>query len=371
MSFGFPKKVKLSGGQEVTLNMPRYDWVNGSKNRGQSLTSSSRNVHTINNGEWISSPNGYCRLVLSNNTLYLEYSLQDVSQDKDGNLVGNNSSIALYKIENVNTSNLGESAHIDINGAVNPYPRSYSLQNYDNVYTKIQDYIPSYLDPNNTTFNISQQNCENKCSNSESLCYGYMYGKSTCNILTGSTQIIGNNAINKIPASGYDTYVRNPKFPQNDKSCRNTLDAVIGTDVYSYYMSNGVTTNPPTTMTPQTKCNLGKVLDKQMNELKQRNVAAVQKGNEIKNKFTDLFIRENKVINNVSSNHETSKIYDKYTKKALNEIERIKNQQITKSATEKDSELLLISDNYRYIILGIVSLMISLATIKGLRMASS
>jgi hypothetical protein len=177
--------------------------------------------------------------------------------------------------------------------------------------------------------------------------------------------------MNKIPYTGYDTYVRNPKFPRNDKSCRNTLDAVIGTEVYSYYLNNGITTNPPTTMTPQTKCNLGKVLDKQMNELKQRNVAAVQKGNEIKDKFTDLFVRENKIINNVSSNHKTAQIYDEYTKKAVNEIERIKNQQITKSATEKDSELLLISDNYKYIILGIVSLMISLATIKGLRMASS
>jgi hypothetical protein len=366
MSFGFPKKIKLSGGQEVTLNMPRYDWVSGSKNKGQTLTSSSRNIHTINNGEWISSPNGFCRLVLSNSTLYLEYSLQDVSQDKDGNLVGNKSSIALYNIRNANSLNLGKSAHIDINGAVNPY----TTQNFDNVYTEIKGYLPTYIDPKNTATNYSKSQCENACNNNNS-CYGYIYGNSACNIITTSTQIFGNNTINKIPASPYNIYARNPSFPNNDKSCRKTLDAVIGTDAYSYYLNNGITTNPPTNMTPQTKCNLGKVLDNQMTELKRRNDQSIQKGNEIKNKFYDLFVRENKILNNITENKNNAETYDKNTKNIEKEIERIKNQQITKSASEQDSELLLVSDNYRYIILGIVSLLISLATIKGLRMASS
>jgi hypothetical protein len=52
-------------------------------------------------------------------------------------------------------------------------------------------------------------------------------------------------------------------------------------------------------------------------------------------------------------------------------IKDIQNAQITKSAAEKDSDLLLISDNYRYIIWGIVSLLLSIAAIKGLRVASS
>ena len=124
-------------------------------------------------------------------------------------------------------------------------------------------------------------------------------------------------------------------------------------------------------MTPQTKCNLGKVLNNQMNQLQQRNNAAVQKGEEIKNQFNDLFNRENKVLDSISDNRKTSQNYYNTTKNIVKEITRIKNSQITKSASEKDSELLLISDNYKYVIWGIVSLMISIATIKGLRMASS
>jgi len=124
-------------------------------------------------------------------------------------------------------------------------------------------------------------------------------------------------------------------------------------------------------MTPDTKCNLGKVLNNQMTELKQRNIAAVAKGEQIKGQFQDLFNRENSVLNSISDNRTTSKIYDEYTTKAVNKIQDIQNAQITKLAAEKDSELLLISDNYRYVILGIVSLLLSIAAIKGLRSVSS
>lgn len=373
MSFEY-NHVMLTNGIPALLNKPRPDWVNGSINKGNTLTSNSKSNHSINENQWISSPNGFCRLILKpGGVLDLEYSEDNVIRDADGNLVGrDSSSVALYSIANVNTTGLGESASIDINGAVNPYPRTYSLQDYDNVYTKVQDYIPLHLDNNNTnTTSTSRQQCEDKCNNSDKLCYGYIYGPNLCNIVTSSTSIIGNNSIDRIPTSGYDTYIRNPKFPRNDNSCRKTLDATIGTDAYSYYLNNGITTKPPTIMTPQTKCNLGKVLDKQITELKQRNVAVVQKGNEIKNQFGTLFNKENQILKSISENSKTSQENDKHTTKAVNEIKRIKNAQITKSASEKDSELLLISDNYKYVILGIVSLLVSLATIKGLRMASS
>ena len=368
MSFGYPKNVTLSNGQVVTLNMPRPDWVSGSVNSGSPLTASSRNTPSISSGQWISSPNGFCRLFLNGGTLQLEYSLQNVSQDKDGNLVGTGSSIALYYIRNVNSSNLGKAAHIDINGAVNVYPPN--MVDYDKTYTEIKGYIPNPATLNksggNYIVNANDSQCKIACNN-DSTCVGYVnYGN--CNLLTSAT-MFPNNA--RIPKSGYSTYIKNPKFTKTDKSCRNTLDAVVDSDAYTYYLNNGITTNPPSTMTPDTKCNLGKVLNNQMVQLEQRNKAAVQKGQEIKNSFNDLFARENKVLNSISANRTTSKIYDEYTKKAVNKIKDIQNAQITKSAAEKDSELLLISDNYRYIIWGIISLMISIATIKGLRTASS
>ena len=373
MSFGYPSQVTLTNGQVVTLNMPRPDWVSESINNGRNLTSSSMNTQSINNGQWISSPNGFCRLILTGDTLELQYSLQDVSQDNDGNLVGNNSSIALYSIQNVNASNLGSSAHVDINGALNPYPYPSNMVGYDNTYTKIEGYIPNpdvlNQSSSSNSFIAPDEQCKIACNNDLS-CAGYVvYKEGTCNILTAD-QIFPMGG-DRIPNSQYSTYIRNPKFPQNDKSCRNTLDAVIGTDAYSYYLNNGITPSTTNPMTPSSKCNLGKVLDNQMNELKIKNQHAVQKGEEVKGQFDKLFYRKNYVLNSISSNRSKAKAYDNKTKTTNDKIKDIENAQITKSAAEKDSELLLVSDNYKYVILGIVSLLLSIVTIKGLRIASS
>ena len=369
MSFGYPSQVRLSNGKLETLNMPRRDWVDGSINGGGPVNSSSMNTPFMKEGQWISSPEGFCILILTGGILELQYSLQNATQDADGNLVGNGSSVALYSIQNVNNSNLGSSAHIDINGAVNLYPPGNppGMVEYDSSYTEMKGYIPNpaILNQNNSnSFIANDEQCKTAC-NYDSACAGYVvYGN--CNLLTAGD--IFPTGGDRIPASQYSTYIRNPKFPQNDKSCRKTLDAVIGTDAYSYYLGNGL---PSNTMTRKTKCNLGKVLDKQMNALRDRNQQAVEKGKIVKKQFQDLFERENNVLNSISENRDTSQFLSNITKKTNDQIQDIENSQITKSAAEKDSELLLISDNYRYVIWGIVSLLLSIAAIKGMRMASS
>ena len=380
IQFDYQQQATLSNGTPpVKLNMPRPDWVNDNINcinsGGGQLTSSSMNTPSMGNGQWISSRTGLCRLILNNNMLQLEYSLQDVTQDADGNLVGNGSSIALYSIQKVNASNLGSSAHIDINGAVNPYPYPYQPDSsqpfiYDSSYTEMKGYIPNpaILKQSNIVENVyDNEQCRIECNN-DTTCAGYVvYGN--CYRLTADK--IFPTGGDRIPASQYSTYIRNPVFPQNDNSCRKTLDVVTDSDAYSYYLNNGITPNPITNMTPQTKCNLGKVLDQQMNALKQKNIAAVKKGEFVKNQFQDLFERENNVLNSISENRDNSQFLSDITKMTNDQIQDIENAQITKSAAEKDSELLLVSDNYSYIILGIVSLLLSIAAIKGMRMASS
>jgi hypothetical protein len=366
IQFDNNQQATLSNGVPVTLNMSRPEWVSNTNcinSGGGQLTSSSMNTPSMGTGQWISSRTGLCRLILTNdNVLQLEYSLQNATQDADGNLVGNGSSIALYSIYNVNNSNLGSSAHIDINGAVNPYPQD--MIEYDSSYTEMKGYIPSptILTQIDTA---NDEQCRIQCNN-DSTCAGYIVYNGNCNILKAGD--IFPTGGGRIPNPNYSTYIRNPMFPQNDNSCRKTLDAVTGTDVYSYYLGNGL---PSNNMTPTTKCNLGKVLDKQMNALRDRNQQAVEKGKIVKKQFQDLFERENNVLNSISENRDISQFMGDITKMTNDQIQDIENAQITKSAAEKDSELLLVSDNYSYVILGIVSLLLSIAAIKGMRMASS
>jgi hypothetical protein len=238
---------------------------------------------------------------------------------------------------------------------------------YDSSYTEMKGYIPNpaILTQINTA---NDEQCSIQCNN-DSTCAGYVVYGNNCNRLKAD-QIFPTGG-DRIPNSQYSTYIRNPMFPKNDNSCRKTLDAVTGTDAYSYYLGNGITPSNPNRMTRTTKCNLGKVLDKQMNALRDRNKQAVEKGELVKNQFNKLFNKENNVLNSISDNRTIAQVYDEYTKKAVDKIQDIENSQITKSAAEKDSELLLISDNYRYVIWGIVSLLLSIAAIKGMRMASS
>jgi hypothetical protein len=374
MSFGYPSQVTLSNGQLVTLNMPRSEWVNGSINGGNSINSYSMNTPFMKEGQWISSPKGFCILILTGGKLVLQYSLQNVLPDTDGNLIGVGSSIALYSIQSVNASNLGMSAHIDINGAVNPYPQS--MVGYDNIYTEMKGYTPNTNILNKPTGivieNLNDEQCRIACNNSNdpsSTCAGYVVYNGNCNLLSAD-QIFPTGG-GRMPNPNYSTYIRNPKFPNTDKSCRKTLDVVTDSHAYSYYLVNGITPQTPISMTANTKCNLGKVLDNQMKELEIKNQLVVQKGQQVKDDFNNLFDRENYVLNSISANRKKAKDRDNTTKTTNDKIQDIENAQITKSAAEKDSELLLVSDNYKYVIWGIVSLLLSIATIKGLRVASS
>jgi hypothetical protein len=375
--FGYPTRTTLSNGQNIMLNMPRVDdWVYGDgciNKGGGPLKAVSMTTLSMQGDEWISSPSGYCRLILTGGTLQLQYSLQDITLDSDNNPIGNGSSVALYIVENTYISNLGSSAHIDINGAVNPYPSQPTpMITYDNTYTEMPNYIPNPNILNQPNSNIvknanDDEQCRIACNN-DTTCSGYVRYEGVCNLLTADNVFpIGD----RIPSRNFSTYIRNPMFPNNDNSCRKTLDSVIDSQAYSYYLGNGITPNPLTSMTSGIKCNLGKVIEKQMNALQTRNEDAVAKGTIVKNQFSEIFQKENNILNNISDNRTIAQFYDDYTKKTTDKIQDIENSQITKSAAEKDSELLLISDNYRYVIWGIVSLLLSIAAIKGMRMASS
>ena len=103
------RPIPISGA--IKTMMPwaeRPDWVSGSINGGGVLTSYSRGVKTLTNGQYISSPTGKCRLIFNKSvgnegTLNLEYSVYNVSQtagaaglDIDNNLIGNGPNYSQY-----------------------------------------------------------------------------------------------------------------------------------------------------------------------------------------------------------------------------------------------------------------------------------
>jgi hypothetical protein len=129
-------------------------------------------------------------------------------------------------------------------------------------------------------------------------------------------------------------------------------------------------TNVPN-MVPDMKCGLGVVIDQQMQNLQNKNSATIAKGNIIKDQLSNVFSEQNKVKGSIKNNTSDGQRYMKETKNIKKKIGEIENTVVTTKAAETDSELLSINDNYRYILWGIITVLISIGTIKAFRVGTS
>jgi hypothetical protein len=84
-----------------------------------------------------------------------------------------------------------------------------------------------------------------------------------------------------------------------------------------------------------------------------------------------VFSQQNKVTNSIKNNNSDGRHYIKESKNITKKIEGIQNNVFTSKAAETDSELLSINDNYRYIVWGIITVLISIGTIKAFRVGTS
>ena len=157
------------------------------------------------------------------------------------------------------------------------------------------------------------------------------------------------------------TQIRNKKIEGSHHSCNKVVNNTSST----MYSSYPVTSN----MTKDQKCALGLILDAQMADLNVKKNEAVTKGNEIKGKITGIYNDQNLLkdkINKKSRYIEKGLVKQEKDKDKIDKYIDLNNTSI---ATVTDTELLLISDNYRYVLWGIVTVLISMAAIKTFRNA--
>jgi hypothetical protein len=370
---------------QIVLNSPRPDWVktsltysyNGNTSTGL-LSDGVNGVHqpVIIPTTFISSPNGYCRLYLtqpdtsSNSILQVQYSLYDVIADSDGYLIGNSaSSFAQYSIDGLNSSNIGQLSYVDLNNNMFNYPKPSEGYPLDSTYYNMNDYTPSRSGLGSVTTTI--QDCQNRCSNS-SICTGYSFDSSNT---AGSCSLYNASDIfpsgNRIYSPGSTTYIKNIKITDamNSASCSKEITP-MDSSTYNNFIPSGGMINVPN-MIPDMKCGLGVVIDQQMQNLQNKNNIAIAKGNVIKDQLSNVFSQQNKVTSNIKNNTSDGRRYIKESKNITKKIGDIKNNVFTSKAAETDSELLSINDNYRYILWGIITVLISIGTIKAFRVGTS
>ena len=369
--------ITLSDGiRRINPRAPRRDWVNGSINGGGGLTSYSNNTPTLTNGSWISSPNGLCRLRFDSNSgkLILEYSLYDVALDPNNDLIGVGGGFSKYSLrdkDNIvkvdNPSVKGKVAYIDIDNGLHEYTTGSTMVNFDSNYNPMVGFTPSGSASKLFSGAMgTEANCLTKC-NDTSTCAGYTYIGGTCNtyaegqIYPKGERIMMLKADGKTLDNSVITQIRNKKIEGSHHSCNKVVNNTSST----MYSSYPVTSN----MTKDQKCALGLILDAQMADLNVKKNEAVTKGNEIKGKITGIYNDQNLLkdkINKKSRYIEKGLVKQEKDKDKIDKYIDLNNTSI---ATVTDTELLLISDNYRYVLWGIVTVLISMAAIKTFRNA--
>ena len=373
------KSLTLKNNTTVRLNAPRPEWVNGS---GISLTNTypSTTLYTFPNsngltsfgpGEWLSSPSGYCRLINKDNKLIIEYSLYNLALDSSGYAIGNLSnatpseeSYAMYYIGGIQPNNLGGLSYVDLNNGVYSYTQPPGGFPLGDSYIESKNYVPmtTPLSWNSSATDPTQ--CGNICSNNDS-CGGYTIFNGECAIYT--PQSLFPNA-NRMYQEGATTYIRDVKVTQDmtDPSCSKRV-ANITTDIYNNF-GNYITGE---SMTTDKKCGMAVVLDSEIQSLNNANANAIAKGQIIQNQMTNIYEKQNNAIDDLQTNNMFSHMFEDVIQDVNKAIKKEENKSISKVAAKDNTELILVSDNYKYIIWGIVTLLLSIAAIKALRVGSS
>lgn len=366
--------VSIAGANKTMMPWAdRPDWVSGSVNRGDLLTSYSLGSQTLTNGQYISSPSGKCRLIFykSGSTpgrLVLEYSVYNVALtqdattqgiDKDNNLIGNANNYAQYYLTKVDNPNVkGKTAYIDINNGLHEYPND--MTQYDNKYIQMENFAP-YSENGTTVPNVREDGCIIACNN-DAACAGYTYNDSICKKYR-DTEIYPKGI--RIYEENKNMNIRRKKISSTNSShysC-NKVVSNVDSSIYSSYPTSSA-------MTTSQKCALGLILEPRMGILETKNTAAVTKGNEIKGFINNIYTNQTKLkdtINKKSIDVEEGIAKQENIKKKIDKYEE---SNITNTATVSDTEMLLISDNYKYVIWSIVTVIAGVAAIKTFRSTS-
>jgi hypothetical protein len=326
------------------------------------------NVQTLTNGQYISSPTGKCRLIFkksagASGSLILEYSVYNVSQtqgattsaDKDNNLIGNSSNYSQYYLTKVDNPNVkGKMAYIDINNGLREYP--VAMTEFENEYIQMKGFEPSMV--GTIVPNTKEDLCKVAC-NGDPSCAGYTYINSVCKkYKDGDIYPKGDRILD----ASKTTYIRKKKISttnSSDSSCNKFVNDVNSAIYMSYPVSRNMTVNE--------KCALGLILEPRMIELKEKNRDAIKKGNEIKSSINGVYTNQNNLkdtINTKSKDIEKGIAGQEAVKK---QIDKYEESNITNTATVNDTELLLVSDNYNYVLWSIVTVIAGIVAIKSFR----
>ena len=192
----------------------------------------------LNATEWIGSTNGSLKLMMKQDgslVLYTTEAYDSWITLNNGKIASVNSDFtAVYELSKVGIpGNLGKMGYIDDNGILSEYPDK--MIGAGSGYTPFKNMdSPSNDLPGTPLINKTPESCQTACDNNVK-CFGYVYDKSNSNCWIKDKNVIQNNKFNT-PKT--DLYLRNTKVIGANSSCD---IPVINTDstTWNNYQKSG------------------------------------------------------------------------------------------------------------------------------------
>jgi hypothetical protein len=104
-----------------------------------------------------------------------------------------------------------------------------------------------------------------------------------------------------------------------------------------------------------------------MDELKEKNIKAVSKGKEIKGSINRVYTNQNQLKETINKKSEEIEYGISRQEAVKKQIDKFDDSNITNTATVTDTELLLLSDNYKYVLWSIMMVGAGIIAIKSFR----
>uniref|UniRef100_A0A6C0DDD2 Uncharacterized protein n=1 Tax=viral metagenome TaxID=1070528 RepID=A0A6C0DDD2_9ZZZZ len=283
----------------------------------------------------------------------------DVNSDGGTYKYGANEINALYKMNSAGVpSNVGKMGYVDGNDTLMEYPSTMISPGTN--YTKYDGYdiINKNLKTIKTISNTTFTACIDECNKSNEY-YGFVFDNSTNpSNGNGTGYLMGPDILNpslKVHNPNTNLYIRDLKMNGMDASCNRSIESIDSNQWKNY--SKGAN------MTSQTKCSLTKAISGQNNKIMELQNKITQVGGEIIIILNNLKKQTDDVKSKIGINSDKIDSDLVMYNKTINDIQNYKNSEDNMNNIVKDTNLLVLYQNYNYMfwsILAISTMIISM-----------
>lgn len=364
-----------------------FNLINKSSYLSESNKTTLLGGESLENGEYIVSPDGSFKLMNKDGTLKLYYTVSSCLKNDKDQMFGfinhptdsNIKTIGLHNLEGTNIKHLGKSGYIDINGNLQYYDNPKN--EYSNKYINVGNYVTSHtsnlkekpshdnmiLNKNNKSIIYSagsSQDCIEKCNLYDD-CGGFVYKDGQCRLKNKNIFPVGLRKAD--PDNTSELHIRMKGFNHVNNTCPTFSKEAINLEnkKVDEYIESGAFIDKERNNLDDT-CNVPVALSKYLTEYNKIKNELMNSISELSNEIENLTDEEVKSLTNYNINvdslqkniHEYDRLY-KLTDENITKLNSV-------SITLEESKSFMDLENIKflsYVGITIILLMITIRMI--------